>query len=94
MNIKRAFATSIEQTGNPLAPIILHEAYGNVDRLARLMAPIAGKKEVTDYQLRLMASFTDEELGKIASTPNFIMALCGLLATSLVDYGRKLAKGA
>jgi len=89
-DIKRAFVKAIEKTGNPLAPVILQEAYGRVEALGQMFAECSDRDKVEAFADRLTAAFAEEDLDKHDGDPEFIMALAGLLSTSLVRYGSRL----
>ena len=91
-NIKKAWANAIEKTGNPLAPVLLQEAFGRVEQIGTMLAPICDQQKVEVYSQRLMGSWTDEELNAITAEPEFIMALAGMLSESLIRFGSKLGE--
>lgn len=88
--INHKFVAVIEATENPMAPIILQEAYSGVSKTGKLFASISNKEMVATITERLLKDFPDKEIDKLCSTPEFIMSLCGLLSQSLLSYGRGL----
>ena len=47
------------------------------------------KPQVDDVCNKLMSAWSDEELEKISSKPEFIIALCSMLSASIIDYVRE-----
>lgn len=89
-DIKRAWANAIQITGNPLAPVLMQEAYSRTEQLGELLVPCADRDKAAEYLKRLTIDFTDEEFNKIAGEPEFIIALASMLSTSLVKLGSSL----
>lgn len=91
MDIKKAWAKLIEQSENPLMPLILQEAYGKVDKLGQAMAAKASRAKVSEYWEKLTSAWPeeDDELEEISGDPEFIIALAGMLCESLREYVRK-----
>lgn len=88
-DIRKLMTSAIERTENPVAPIIMQEAYSAVNKLAKLMTPIAeSQAEVEIYSERLLREFSDAELNKIGGDPAFVIALCALLTQSLIEFAK------
>jgi len=92
MDMRRKFAAAIEATQDPLAPIVLNQLYSSTERVGRMFASNDGvnKEEVLQYTARLLKNFPDRKIDKISATPEFIIALCGMLSSALIGYGNKL----
>ena len=87
--IKRAWPKLIEETGNPMAPIILQEAYNANKRLGQMLASTANKQLVTDYSNLFLQWMQDAESEEQAARPEFVIALAGMLVESIVAYTTK-----
>jgi hypothetical protein len=90
-DIKKAWAALIERTEHPLAPIIVQEAYTNTDRLGRMLgsSPNTDKNKARAYMEKLLSNWTDEELNRICSEPEFVAALASMLCDSIKSYTRE-----
>lgn len=86
MEIRDKFKTSIEATGNPLAPIILTEAYNSVIALGKMMASHAKPEIVEGIKSTLLSGWTDEQIDLLNSSPDFIITLASMLVSSLENY--------
>lgn len=86
--INTLVANAIEKTGDPMAPIKMQEAYQSASELGRMMASFGDQQATQDYSNQLLQDFPDS-MDHIASDPNFICALCNLLANAVVAYGSK-----
>lgn len=61
--------------------------FGAIDIPTMIVAGIkANKAQVEALQARLLSSFADEELKHLGKSPEFIIALCAMLVTSLLDF--------
>lgn len=89
-SINHKFTKAIEATNNPLAPIILQEAYGRANQVGAMLSCVASKAEVQSIADRLLKDYSDVEIDKLCATPEFIIALCGLLTNALLAYAREL----
>lgn len=91
-NRGKAWVAMIKSTEDPNAPQIVERAYGAAQGLGRLLAgPKVDEAKVHEYTDRLMKDWSGPEMNKVCSEPEFLMALCGMLAEGLVTYTRKLA---
>lgn len=92
MDIKRAWIRLIEKYADPFAPVKLQEAFGSLERLGTMLAPGCDQTKVQGYSDRLMGSWTEKELNSVSRDPEFIMALAGMLSTSLKYHASDLGK--
>jgi hypothetical protein len=93
MKAQELMANAIRKTENPLAPMIIQDAYGAVDRLAKML--VAGKLDrslVEAHKIELLSAFTDDELKAYSKRPEFLLALCAMLITALMDYAGDVVK--
>lgn len=91
MSIRNKFVNAIEATKNPLAPIILQEAFAHLEPLGKMMAGIADKAEVERIMNKLLsAAEAGENIEELCAKPEFIVTLTSMLSGALVAYGRKL----
>jgi hypothetical protein len=88
-NIKHKFIAAIEQTHNPMAPIILQNTYKSVEQAGSMFASIAERNRTADIKQDLLQAFP-ENMDDVAASPEFIVAVCALLAQALIQYGKKL----
>lgn len=80
-------AASIEVTGDPVAPLILQEAYTALNRLGKLMPQAGAKPEkVEALTSSLLDAWSESEIEEIASTPDFIMSVAAILSISLKSW--------
>lgn len=89
-DIKRKFIAAIEVTGDPMAPVALQEAYSSICRIAKIIAGSTNEGAVQNIATRLLQDFPNNEINDLSSQPQFIVALCGLLAQALVSYKEAL----
>lgn len=88
--LKQKFINVIKTTNNPLAPIILQEAYSSIGQLGKMLSTASNQATVTTITDRLLRDFPDQEINDLCSTPEFLMSLSGLLAQALLSYSRSL----
>ena len=91
-DLQQAWAKAIEPTQDPLAPIVLQEAYAKVNRLGSMLTACCSEEEVNEFRDELMSPWTEGGLNQIADKPAFIVALAGLLVSTLIGYGVSLEK--
>ena len=70
--------------GDPLAALKLEQLYSALIAVRRMLSQATDPKKTKALQNRLLQDFSDTELNAICSTPDFIKALIGLLACSLL----------
>lgn len=79
----------IERTQNPLASILVQDAATSVRKLHinLLIEEGSTKEKVKELTERMSSVFgSEEELNKIAKTPEFVSALCLMLYTSIQEF--------
>lgn len=87
-DIRRAFADIIRKYENPVAPLALQGVYSAIQNLAPILASKASQPETEYLGDRLMSTFNEEELERISGTPEFAIALMGMLSETLVKLAR------
>jgi hypothetical protein len=93
-DFKRAFATLVQRTEDPLGPIKLQEAYRWADRVGKMLAHTTKLSEVITYRDALLSFWPDnDELNKICGSPAFVMAVAGIFSQALVNYARETHDG-
>lgn len=89
--MKQAIIGLTERHSDPMAGIKLQEAYKYVSQVGKLMAGVASEDQAKKASNMLLSAWTEDEVDLVNYHPAFIMALCGLLSTSLINYTRYVA---
>jgi hypothetical protein len=86
MTINQQWAKLIEATQDPTAPLKLQAAHTAVNALGQLMASVADEHVTTAVRDCLISQWPNDEIEMVCNSPEFVMALCGLLLTSMKGW--------
>lgn len=90
--IKKAWPKLIKVSGDPTAPIKIQTAYGAVDSLGAMLAGQSNRQAVDEISEQLLSKWTDAALDNICHKPEFVIALCSLLAQAIICYTNHTAR--
>lgn len=85
-NLKAMFLGVIERTQNPMTPTHIADLSHNINTLAPIMAGISSEDEVNRIAEIMCSSMGITRESSIPASPEFIMALMGMLDVSLVGF--------
>lgn len=97
VDIRDKMCALMEATEHPLAPQVFQDAYAAVQRLGPIMVGVGdlaqGQIKTNQYMTTMLGAWTEEELNRVSATPEFIVALSGMLCASLEAYAKGFGQG-